>query len=80
MVTVYVPCVDELKVHVELADPPDDSDTLDEEHDTVRPVAGLTDSVSDTLPAKPPRLVTETVEDPLPPDWNATFAGLDVTA
>jgi len=71
--------VDELKVQVELADPPDVSETPDGEHETVRPIEGLTDSVSDTLPAKPPRLVREMVEDPLPPDWNATFAGLDAT-
>ena len=71
--------MDELKAQVELADPPDGSKTPDGEHATVRPFAGLTDSVSDTLPAKPPRLVREMVEDPLPPDWNATFAGLDAT-
>jgi hypothetical protein len=70
--------VDELKVQVELANPPDVSETLDGEHETVRPDAGLADSVSDTLPAKPPRLVRETVEAPLPPDWNATFVGLEV--
>jgi len=71
--------VDELKVQFESADPPDVSETPDGEHATVKPVAGVTDFVSDALPAKPPRLVRETVEDPLPPDWNATFAGLDVT-
>ncbi len=77
-VTVYVPCVDELKVHVELAAPPDVNGKADGAHETFRPVEGLTDSVSETLPAKPPRLVRVTVEDPLPPDWNATLAGFDV--
>jgi len=71
--------VDELKAQVELADPPDGSETPEGEHATVRPVVGLADSVSDMLSAKPPRLVREMVEDPLPPDWNATFAGLDTT-
>jgi len=66
-------------VQFELADSPDVSETPDGEHDTARPDAGLTDSVSDTLPAKPPRLERETVEDPLPPDWNATFDGLELT-
>ena len=71
--------MDELKVQVEMVDPPDVSETPNGEHATVRPVAGMTDSVSDTLPANPPRLEREMVEDPLPPDWNAMFVGLDVT-
>ncbi len=77
-VTVYVPCVDEVKVHVELAAPPDVNGKAAGAHETVRPVVGLTDSISETLPAKPPRLVSVTAEDPLPPDWNATLAGFDV--
>jgi hypothetical protein len=72
--------VDELNVQSELVDPPDVSETTDGEHVMLRPDAGLTDSVRDTLPAKPPRLVREIVEDPLPPDWNATVAGLGVTS
>ncbi len=77
-VTVYVPCVDELKAHVELAAPPDVNGKADGAHETVRPVEGLIVSVRDTLPAKPPRLVRVTVDDPLPPDWNATLVGFDV--
>ncbi len=77
-VTVYVPCADEVKVHVELVAPPDISGKAAGAHETVRPVEGLTDSINDTLPAKPPRLVSATAEDPLPPDWNATLAGFDV--
>ena len=62
-------------MQLELADPPDVKETLVGEHDTDRLGEGLTDSVRDTFPEKPPRLVRVTVEDPLLPVWKLTVAG-----
>ena len=44
--------------------------------DTVRPIDGDTDSVRETLPAKPARLVTVIVEVALEPVWKPTVEGL----
>ena len=49
--------VDEVNVHVELADTPGERETLVGLHEIVRPVEGATDSVRLTLPEKPPKLV-----------------------
>ena len=77
--TAYVPCVDELNAQFELAEPPEFKESIVGEQETDRPDTGLMASVRDTLSAKPPRLVRESVEVPLLPDWNATFAGPAVT-
>jgi hypothetical protein len=45
----------------------------------VRPVAGETVSVNATVPAKPLRLVTVTVEVPAMPASTVTLVGLAVT-
>jgi hypothetical protein len=64
-----------LNSQLELVEPPESKGSIVGEHETDRPDTGLTDSVRDTLPAKPPRLVTESVEVPLLPDWKAILAG-----
>ncbi len=65
-------------MQLEVADPPEVRVTTDGEQDTVRPDAGLTDSVRETLPANPPRLVRVTSDDPELPVWKPTVAGLAV--
>jgi hypothetical protein len=69
-------CVEEVNVHVELAEFPDESRTLVGLHETVRPVDGLTDSARFTLPEKFPKLVRLMVDDPLDPDRKLTVDGL----
>ena len=71
--------MDELKVQFELEEPPADNETLVGEHDTDRPDAGLTDSVRDTFPVKPPRLVRLIVDVPLLPVRKPTVAGFAET-
>ncbi len=75
-----MPRVEELKVHVEVAELPEVSERLVGLHDTDRPVEGVTDAESPTLPVKPPRLVRVSVEVPLEPDWKPTVDGLAETA
>jgi len=58
IVTVYVPGVDELKVQVELAVPPEDSARLVGLQPTPRPVNGDVDTERATVPAKPLTLST----------------------
>ncbi len=70
-----MPWVDELNVQLTLPDPPDVKRTLVGVHDADKPDDGLTDSERVTLPAKPPRLMSVTVEDPVLPDWKPTVAG-----
>ena len=70
--------VDEVIVQVELAEFPDERNTLVGLHETVRPV-GVTDSVRFTLPEKFPRLVRLIVDEALEPDWKLTVDGLAVT-
>jgi hypothetical protein len=69
-------CVEEVNVHVELAELPDESRTLVGLHETVRPVEGLTDSARFTLPEKFPKLVRLMVDDPLEPARKLTMDGL----
>ena len=38
----------------------------------VRPVVGLTEDVSPTVPENPPWLVAVIVDDPLDPSWKVT--------
>ena len=73
---MYVPRVEELKVHVEEADPPDVKETTEGLQDALRPVDGLIDCERLTLPANPPRLVNVTVEVPLDPVGKFTVVGL----
>ncbi len=79
IVTVYVPWVDELKVQVEVAEPPDVRETLLGVQDAERPVDGFAVSERATLPAKPPRLINVTVDVPFEPDWKPTVDGLAET-
>jgi hypothetical protein len=69
-------CVEEVNVHVELAELPDESRTLAGLHETVRPVDGLTDSARLTLPEKLPMLARLMADDPLEPDRKLTVEGL----
>ncbi len=62
--------------HVELAEAPDATETLVRLHDTERPVAGLTDVESPTVPENPPRLEAVMVDEPLDPSWKVTVVGL----
>ena len=71
--------MDELKVQFELEEPPADNDTLVGEQDSARPDAGLTDSVRDTFPVKPPRLVRLIVDVPLLPVRKPTVEGFAET-
>ena len=75
-VTVYVPPVVALNEHVELAEPPDATETLPGPQDRVRPVVGLTEVVSPTEPENPPKLVAVIIDEPFDPSWNVTVAGL----
>ncbi len=59
-----------------MAEPPDATETLLGLHDTVRPVVGLTEDVSPTVPENPPWLVAVIVDVPLDPSWKVTVAGL----
>jgi hypothetical protein len=71
--------VDEVNVQVELAELPDERETLVGLHETVRPVEGMTDSVRFTLPEKFPTLARLIVDEALEPDWKPTVDGLAVT-
>ncbi len=71
--------VDAVNVHVELAELPDDRETLVGLHATVRPVEGVTDSARLTLPEKFPMLVRLIVDEALAPNRNPTVAGFAVT-
>jgi len=71
--------VDEVNMQVELAELPDDRETLVGLHETSRPVDGMTDSARFTLPEKFPRLVMLMVDEALEPDWKPTVDGLAVT-
>jgi len=55
-------------VQVELAELPDERETVVGLHETVRPVDGVTDSVRFTLPEKFPMLVRLRVDEALEPD------------
>ena len=68
--------VDEVNVHVELADAPGERETFVGVHEIVRPVEGATDSVRLSLPEKPPKLVRLMVDEALEPDWKPTVDGL----
>ena len=59
-----------------MAEPADATETLLGLHDTVRPVVGLTEDVSPTVPENPPWLVAVIVDDPLDPSWKVTVVGL----
>ncbi len=72
--------VDEVKRHMELAEPPEEIETVPGLHETVKPVEGVTDSVRLTLPEKPPRLVRLTVDEALEPAGKPTVDGLADTA
>ena len=61
-------------MQVELAEFPDERNTLVGLHETVRPV-GVTDSVRFTLPEKFPRLVRLIVDEALELDWKPTVEG-----
>ena len=61
-----------LKEHEAVAEPPDATETLLGLHDTVRPVVGLIEAVSPTVPENPPWLVAVIVDDPLDPSWKVT--------
>jgi len=41
----------------------------------VRPVVGLTEDVSPTVPENPPWLVAVIVDEPLDPSWKVTVVG-----
>ena len=71
--------VDEVNVQVELAELPDDRETLVGLHSTVRPVEGVTDSARFTFPEKFPMLVRLMVDEALEPDWKLTVDGLAAT-
>jgi len=75
---VYVPGVEELKMHVELDELPDARVTLDP-HDALRPVGGVTVAVIVIVPEYPPRLVKVIAELPLEPDEKLSDAGFGVT-
>ena len=75
-VTVYVPRVEELKLHVDEAEPPEVKERIDGLQDALRPADGLIDCERLTLPANPPRLVNVMVEVPLDPDGKFTVVGL----
>ena len=68
-----------LKEHEELADPPEATDKLTWLHDTASPDAGLTDSLSPTVPENPPRLVAVMVVEAFEPSWKPTIVGLAVS-
>jgi len=74
---VYVPGVEELKMHVELDELPDARVTLDP-HDALRPMDGVTVVVIVILPEYPPRLVKVNVELPFKPDEKPSEAGFAV--
>ncbi len=70
--------VDEVNVQVELAELPDERETVVGLHETVRPVDGVTDSDRSTSPEKFPKLVRVMVDEALEPDWKLTVDGFAV--
>ncbi len=66
----------ELKLHIEVVDPPEVNETPVGLHDPVRPVDGVIDIERPTVPEKPPRLVRVIVDELLEPDRKFTAGGL----
>ena len=65
-----------MNVHVEVEALPEVKETLAGLQETVRPVEGVTDCETATVPEKPPRLVRVIVEELLAPDWKPIVDGL----
>ncbi len=70
--------MDEVKVQFELEDPPEVRAMLVGVQETDSPDDGVVDSERDTLPAKPPRLVSVKVDEALLPDWKPSVDGFAV--
>ncbi len=70
--------VEELKLQVDVEDPPEVGVKLVGVHDAVRPVEGVTDFDNVNEPVKPLRLVRVTVDAPDEPIGNVTVDGLAV--
>ncbi len=68
--------VEELKLQVDVAEPPELNVTLVGEHEAVKPVDGVTDLERVRDPVKPFRLVSVTVDAPDDPTGKATVDGL----
>ncbi len=75
-VTLYVPIVDDVKLHAEVPDPPELSVMLVGLQETLSPVEGLTVLDIVRVPVKPLRLVTVAVELPDVPTLKVTVVGL----
>ena len=71
--------VDEVNVQAELAELPDERETIVGIHETISPVEGETDSARLTLPEKPPVLVRLMPDVALEPDGKPTVDGLAET-
>ena len=77
IVTLYVPTVDELKVHVEDPDPPEESVMLDGAHAVETPLGD--DAERATVPTKPLRLVRLRLEVAVEPVLKVIVVGLAVS-
>ena len=73
-----MPVIEELKLQVEIAEPPDGTSTFDGAHELVSPLEGLTELEMVRLPLNPEMLERVTLDWPDEPVENMTVLGFDV--